>query len=408
MTPELATYAALLVGFVGGGLYFSAVEATFATLSHRQPFHTKQASGMLPRLIAYFQLHPNYLYATTLLGSLCCLICVAGLMARGLATMHLSETVVTLVLLITLPLIVFCAELLPRTALHLRNERILRTLVLPAWGLSWLLFPLVRPIAHLMGANYRPNGFLLGIMTKEHIAALLTKENNEVEPLERRMIKRILDFSHKEVEDVMIPLAEVCAFEKHTPLALAIKEIKKKGYSRYPAYFQRIDNIIGIVHAKDLLDATMDQPDISEEVRSASYIPKNQKVSDLLAELQAGHSNMAVVVDEYGGAIGICTIEDIIEEIVGDIEDEYDEDEDDIVKIGPKSYRINARIAVEKLNDRLGLKLPSGDYDTLGGFLLDRLRRIPRKGDTVRYRKISFAVKEGTKRSIEEVILTLE
>jgi putative hemolysin len=176
------------------------------------------------------------------------------------------------------------------------------------------------------------------------------------------------------------------------------------GFSRLPVFHERMHNLIGILNAFDLLDQEMDNSPITALVRPTHYIPPNKKIDDLLKELQQGGLHMAFVVDEYGGCIGLVTIEDLLEKIVGEIEDEYDKPEELYKPYAEGGFLIEGNTEVSVLNETLGWDLPGGDFETIAGLVIDRLEKIPHPGDQVLAGSYRLTVKDSSKRKIQSLI----
>jgi putative hemolysin len=224
---------------------------------------------------------------------------------------------------------------------------------------------------------------------------------------ERRMIDRILRFSKASVREVMIPLIDVSMVEEQAPVEEAVRIICREGYSRLPVYRERVDRVVGLVRGMDLLQVEDMGSPISTYLRGVSFIPEFMPVDELMVKLQREGQHMAVVVDEYGGAVGIVTMEDLLEEIVGEIQDEYDVDEPQLRWISTHQVLVSGRMEIHELNEKLGLGLPKEDYETLAGMLLKTFRRIPGQGDSLVMGETRFTVKKATDRSVEEVLVTL-
>ena len=221
------------------------------------------------------------------------------------------------------------------------------------------------------------------------------------------MMKRIFEFGDTTVKEALVPLVDVIALEKGTEISEAIKKIQDCGFSRIPIYENRIDHLTGVIHAFDLLRATPQDTTIDPFIRKAYYVPETMELDDLLQNMQRHRTQIAIVVDEYGGSLGIVTLEDSLEEIVGEIEDEFDELSEDMYKKLPDgSYRLNARMEIDAINDTLHLNIPEGGYETLGGFLLSEFRRIPSVGETMEHNGWLFRIEEANDRSITWVRLS--
>jgi len=245
------------------------------------------------------------------------------------------------------------------------------------------------------------------VITREELELLLRAPTaeGEITEGERRMITRIFDFGETTVYDVMVPLSEVFALPDDASLDEAVREVQEKRHTRIPVYRERVDQIVGVVHSFDLLKAGARTGSVGELAKPGIYVPEGQAAIDLLVRLQRERQGMAVVVDEYGGAIGIVTIEDILEEIVGEIEDEYDTvGPSPIRQEGPGLYRVQGRTSIAQVNQATRAQLPEGeDYETVAGLLLDRLKRIPREGETVRVGNAVITIVGASERTIEEV-----
>ena len=190
-------------------------------------------------------------------------------------------------------------------------------------------------------------------MTREDLQFLLQTESGptDMKPHEKTMIHRIFRFADTKVKEVMIPLVEVVALEENSTIGEAIASVRQENYSRYPVFQERVDNITGVIHSFDLLLASNREQTIQPYIRPISFFPETKPIDELLLDLQRKQEALAVVVDEYGGAVGIVTVEDILEEVVGEIEDEYDTAQPLFRKVGPKAFLINARMEIDHINE---------------------------------------------------------
>jgi CBS domain containing-hemolysin-like protein len=236
----------------------------------------------------------------------------------------------------------------------------------------------------------------------------MSKKGSDLSPEEVTMIDRLFDFAHTTVKEAMIPLVEVEAVEDNAPIKEVVALIGAKGYSRIPVYEERIDNIIGVINSFDLLDSSLSEGTLKPFIRTVPYVPEVKPVDDLLIEMQKQRNHLAVVVDEYGGGVGIITIEDILEEIVGEIEDEYDEDKKLYRKTGKNKYIVSSRMEINQMREAFSLILPEGDYETLGGFLLERFGHIPQPGEVLHFDKMIFTALNSDERSIGRVKIEIE
>jgi len=226
---------------------------------------------------------------------------------------------------------------------------------------------------------------------------------------EQQMISRIFRFTQAEARKAMVPLVRVEAVPEETTIAGAIEVVRREGFTRIPVFQKRIVNIIGILHAFDLLEAPDLSRTVAEVMRPVSYFPEATPLDEILIALQRTRESLAVVVDEYGGAAGIITMEDLLEEVVGDIEDEHDVREELARVTGPRTLLIAAQAEVAKLNERFDLKLPEeGEYATIGGLVVERLGHIPKPGEQLKAGSVTITVVRSDARAVREVVLQLE
>jgi CBS domain containing-hemolysin-like protein len=226
------------------------------------------------------------------------------------------------------------------------------------------------------------------------------------------MIANVFELSEYKVSELMVPLSEVTALPEDAPITEAAVEVADKQHSRMPIYRSRVDDVVGIVHVFDILQASTakeksDKRTVADLAHPPTYVPGTMKASDLLVQLQTEQQHLAIVVDEYGGAVGIVTIEDLLEIIVGDIDDEYDVEPSPIRAEKPNVWRIEARTTVARVNADLDLGLPeSDDYETIAGLLIEKFRRIPDTGETLTIGALTIEIVAATDRAIEAVRIT--
>jgi len=227
---------------------------------------------------------------------------------------------------------------------------------------------------------------------------------------EQDMIRGVVTLSETTVKEVMVPRIDVEFVSIESTFNELIDTLGEGGYSRFPVYKDTIDNVVGILYVKDLLRQVKAQDDFSVEkiIRRPYFVPESKRLDSLLREFKRRKVHIAVAVDEYGGVSGIVCLEDIIEEIVGDIQDEFDNEVEDILEIGEGTYLCDARVDIEDLNEKLDLKLPEEDFDTLGGFVFDKFGKIPVKYEKVKYSGIEFIIQEMDGHKIKTVKLVIK
>ncbi len=239
--------------------------------------------------------------------------------------------------------------------------------------------------------------------------------NDEYESLDtqsRDMIRGIFELSGLNARDIMIPRVDTIAIDSRIPFKSLVNIIRDAGHSRLPVFENTIDNIIGILHVKDLISLLIDKPKkkylLKKILRDTFFVPETMPLKELLYEFQKRKLHLAVVVDEYGGVAGIVTLEDILEEIVGEINDEHDADEiPELTKKSKYVYELDPRMTISDFNEYLGQDLPREDFDTIGGFILNVFGKIPKKNEIVKYNSITFKIKEIKGTIISRIIVSI-
>jgi CBS domain containing-hemolysin-like protein len=312
---------------------------------------------------------------------------------------------------LSLVVLIFC-EITPKTAAVQNPLRWARFFVRPVKNVAWLLYPLIRTLStittflvrSLGGQTVRHGPFV----TEEELRLLVTvgEEEGVLEEEETEMIHSIFEFADTPVREVMIPRIDVIALETHTTVEHAVDLALEGGFSRIPVYEETIDNIIGILYTKDMLQYLRDQrknQPLRELVRPAYFVPETKKLDDLLREIRQKRVHLAIVIDEYGSVAGLVTIEDLVEEIVGDIKDEFDREETLYEEVNPREYIFSAKISIDEFNDVMDTRLEHEDYDTLGGFLYAQLDKIPVVGDAITFEQHRFTILTTRGRRITKV-----
>ncbi|MCI6798317.1 MAG: hemolysin family protein [Spirochaetia bacterium] len=210
------------------------------------------------------------------------------------------------------------------------------------------------------------------------------------------MIHGVEELSKTSVKEVMIPRIDVDFINVDTGLSEILEKISESGHSRFPVYKDSIDNVIGVLYVKDLIKcfSKKQTPELEKIIRKAYFVPETKRIDSLLREFKRRHIHIAMAVDEYGGLSGIVCMEDIIEEIVGDIQDEFDNERDDIISLGSNIWLVDARENLDDLNEEIGSNFPSGEFDTLGGFVFDLFGKIPVKFEKMSWNNYDFIIQD--------------
>ncbi|OGB87373.1 hypothetical protein A3H38_05135 [candidate division WOR-1 bacterium RIFCSPLOWO2_02_FULL_46_20] len=407
----------LLIGLLTLSAIFSAAETALTSLSHIRVSRMVEQQLAGAKLVQRLKKRPSDFLAIILIGNNLVTIAAAAIAtsisigfveARGLGHVGLAVGIATGIM--TLLILVF-GEITPKTV-ALRNAERLSLWVAPIIiGLQILL----RPVAYLIGFFCWPFIFIFGgkapekgpFITEEEIRLILTAGESEgvIEREEREMITSIFEFGETVAREVMTPRPDITAAEPNRTIDEIKNIILDSGHSRIPIYEGNLDNVIGLIYAKDLLKFEQEKG-LRDFLRPVIIIPETKKVSELLHEMQAARTHLAVIVDEFGMTSGVVTLEDLIEEIVGEIHDEFEREERMVDKLDDGSFIVDGRLSLKDLNDRLQLNLPEKKYDTIGGFVFGQLGRAPSVGGTVKFENHKISVERVLRRRITRVKIT--
>ena len=251
-------------------------------------------------------------------------------------------------------------------------------------------------------------GILKSLFSKKKKSSEENSIDEELQEEKQDMIQGIEDLPETSVKEVMIPRIDVDFINVHITEQELYERIAESGHSRFPVYSDSIDNVIGILYVKDLIKviAKNEPVDLEKIIRKAFFVPESKRIDSLLREFKRRHVHIAVAIDEYGGISGIVCLEDIIEEIVGDIQDEFDNEHEDILPVGEKIWICDGRINLDDLNDQIESSFPNDEFDTLGGFVFDLFGKIPVKYEKVSWKNYDFIIQdmEGHRINLIKVI----
>jgi magnesium and cobalt exporter, CNNM family len=305
---------------------------------------------------------------------------------------------------------VVIGELVPKAVALRYSDRVALAVSAPVRGFFVLMAPLIWILERsteliLRAIGVEPPGAEGDVHSEAELKMLLdrSKRHGEIEEEEQQMISKVFDFGDKEAADVMVPRPEVVALSIDLPPEEALAAVMDSPYTRYPVYRESLDEIVGILHVRDLFAALMDrgiaEVRIEDLLRNAYFVPETKDLASLLAEFRAKNLHMAIVLDEYGAMEGIVTLEDLLEEIVGEIEDEFDLPANGIERIDEQTVRISGTFPIDHFNEQMGTDLPAEDYHTVAGFVFGLLGRAPEPGDEVEHEGMRFRVDqvEGTR-----------
>ena len=311
---------------------------------------------------------------------------------------------------VTILLLTF-SEVLPKTVAAKRAERVAMIMARPLQVAEVLFFPVV----WLLERFSRMTARLFGIsgptlVTEEDIRSLIDVAGTEggVEKSEAEMLEKVFHFGDRQVDEVMTPRTEIAWMEKGTIFREFLEIYRNETHTRFPVFEGDQENIVGILSVKDLLEKMAQgklrpTDSVTDVLRPAYFVPETKLVAQLFDEMRTQGQQIAIAVDQYGGVAGLATLRRLLEVIVGPVGEEGEPAEEDFVAIGNDRYHVNASIAIPEANEKLGMNLPQGDYQTLAGFILKELGRIPQEGDHFHYNGMRLEVKEMRRVKIERV-----
>jgi gliding motility-associated protein GldE len=392
--------------------FFSGSETAYLAVSRAKIRKLAKDGDPRAKVLLHLIEHPNRVIVTILVGNNLVNITAASLAtslaieAFGSKGIGIATGVVTLIVLIF-------GEITPKSYSATNAEKVALFVARPIYLLMKLLAPLVlllSKFAKLLVKSFGGEVKLGPFITEEELKMLVEvgEEVGAIEKEEKEMISGIFEFGDTDVKEIMVPRIDMKCIEAGESIETARKLILETGHSRIPVYEGSIDNIIGILYAKDLLKYLNSKgakpKSLREIIRPAYFVPETKKLDDLLREFQQNRVQIAIVVDEYGGTAGMVTLEDILEEIVGEIKDEYDiAEEEPLERIDEKQAIVDARMSIHDVNEALDINLPEEEFDTIGGLVFNTIGRIPSPGDEVEIDGVKLRVEKMRGRRIMKV-----
>ena len=421
---------ALVLALIGVNAFLSLAEYALITVRKTRIRQLVEEGNRAAMLVEALLKQPTRMQSTiqtglTLVSTLAAIVAAVSaigplahwIQQHGVPVVSANARLLAL-LLVTFPVTIVSlviGEIAPKSLALRHSERLALVAVYPIYGLKFLFTPLVALLTFLSNILVRPFGgtasFLVPAVNEEELKMMVeaSEEKGFLEAEETEMIHSILDFGDIVVRKVMTPRIDMTALDVSAPLPELIRCITESGHSRIPVYEDDLDSIVGIVHAKDLLSLPLDtmrnNTSIRSVMRSPYFIPETKKVDELLAEFQRSKQQLAIVRDEYGVAAGLVTIEDLLEEIVGEIQDEYDQEEPMVQVIDRCTTILNGKMGLREVNDRMGLELPEDEADTIGGFVFGLLGHQAERGERVGWQNLEFIVEASDGRRITKVRL---
>lgn len=412
---------ALLAGMTGSlllSIFLSGLEVAFLSVRTTGEQSTED-SGFHRRLISFFRNRPTWFIGTTLIGNLSSLL-LFGIFAALLflswyearfadagVTVLIPIAILTFVLSI---IILYTVEFFSKSFFIVRSQKVIKALIIPFTAIFVALFPVVFSVVslakfiinHLFGLEYSKEKPVFGLTdVNQYLKSMhRIRPTDTDKELDRKIFKNALEFKSVRIRDCMIPRTEISAVSLDAGLDKLKEAFLESGHSKIIVFKDTIDDVVGYCHSSALFK----RPSRIEEILTPIIVvPETMLARDLMVRFSNEHKSLAAVVDEFGGVSGIVSMEDVIEEIFGEIEDEHDEDTEIELKLDENTWLLSARLEVDYLNEKYGWQLPTGDYDTLSGLILSYTEDLPKSGETIRVPAFTFIVQATEENRINTV-----
>ncbi len=398
--------------------FFSSSEVAFVSLQKLRLRHLANTKGGAAKEVALMAEKPERLLTTILLGNnlvntaaaALATIIALSVLAEGYAVLVATAGVTTL-------LLVF-GEVFPKTVATRYGERLAFFYATPMKILIWVLLPIATvfvwiadKLARLVGASPEPQT----LVSEDEIRTAVSVgiEEGTLVEAEAEMVERVFRFGDRQVDEVMTPRPDINWVEKGIKLSEFLATYAESPHSRFPVYEDTIDTVVGVLWIKDVLMAqakgTIQQDSVIDKLaRPAYFVPESKPIAELFAEMQESRGQLAMVVDEFGGTAGLVTMERLLEEIVGEFGDELAKVKKSFETIDENSFQIDGGMRVDDANEKLGLELPEGEYETVAGFVLNALGHIPREGEQLKYNNLKLVITEMKGVKIGKILITKE
>ena len=415
MNAKYLLFLVLLALSLALSAFFAGSETALVSLSRIDLQSLREKGDRRAAILRNLKAHTSRLLATILIGQNL-FITSASALATLLATAWLGETygAVAAIIFSTIVLFIF-AEMTPKSIAAASPVAISRVVAIPMDWTMRVLSPFVNVLVKVSTGMLR----LFGVpekapsLTEEEMKSIfnLGLEEGVIHGEERKLLHKVLEFGDKTVRDIMVPRTKVVAIPETVSFEDVKLVLKEHKFSRVPVYRGSLDNIVGILNAKDLFDLSDEEErhfSLERYLDPPFLVPEFKRAEDLFREMRRRRTHMAIVVDEHGGTAGIVTIEDVLEELLGPIQDEYDEEETPgFVAAGERTYVLEGSYRLDDIEEQFGLSLPRDEAETIAGHLMLRFGRIPRKGERWKGRRAEFVVEDATPTAIRKVRMIL-
>lgn len=414
MDSVLLVQLVVLVILLIGSAFFSASETALMSISKIDARHMVDQNIKNAKIVSKLVEDPNKLLGAILVGNNIVNIGASSL-ATVIATNIVGSAGAGIATGVMTLLVLIFGEITPKSLSTQKAHEVACFVARPISILVVIFNPLVKVLMFISNLIIRLFGGKIDtskpFITTDELKTIVTVSHEEgvIEEEEKEMIYNVFGFGDSFTKDVMIPRTDMIAVDANATYEEIIDLYKQEQFSRMPVYQESHDNIIGVIYVKDLLLKQFNPEDfvMADFLRDVYFVHEFKRIDELFKEMRSKKIGMAIVVDEYGGTSGIVTLEDLIEEIVGDIDDEYDMTEDSFVKLNDKEYLVDGSFRISDFNDELHLDISSNEFDSIGGFIIGLLDRFPDEGEVVTYEGITFRVQETMNNRINKLKVTL-
>lgn len=410
-TGILIQIIVLVILLIGSG-FFSASETALMSLSKIRIRHMKEEGVKGAKLVSSLIEEPNKLLSSILIGNNVVNIAATSISTSLFITLLKGPEAVPLATAVMTVLVLIFGEITPKTIAANSSEKVailvskpIKIIIFILTPVVWVLNIVTNLIFKLFGIKTKGNE---PYITEEELKTMVNVGHEEgvLEIEEREIINNVFQFGDMQAKEAMVQRLDIIAIDSEDSYEEIIQQFKEEKLSRMPVYNESIDDIIGVLNIKDIIflsDEEIANFDIRLYVREAFFTYEFKKITQLLEEMKKEKIQMAIVVDEYGGTAGIITVEDLVEVIVGDIDDEYDEEDEDIIVVKEDEYIVDGGLKISDVNELIGVRLESEEFDSIGGYIIGYLRRLPEENEVIEVDNIRFCIESLDKNRIKKI-----
>ena len=402
-------YLVMIMVLLMLSFFFSGAEIAFVTANRLKVEIKLRQNKPGAKTASEFINKPEDFLTTTLVGNNFVNVIYSTLMAVYLSEVLGIENIL-IKAVISSVVVLIVGEIIPKTIFREFADHLVFLIAFPLRFFQLMLLPfisLTSSIARHLVKLFGVNSVNVATFFHHHDIQMLLKEGEKTgtfDPEETEIIENVFELKEIKVRECMIPRTDISSVDIHSEIQDCMQVFIESGFSKLPVYDESIDNVVGIVYAHDLFKSPKKLNDIMREVM---FVPESKRANDLLKEFRASKTSVAIVVDEFGGTSGLITMEDLIEELVGDINDEFDTEEHYLKQVDDRTFLLSARIQVEDLNEKYHLGIEEGDFDTIGGFIIDHVGRIPSSGEKLEIGNFDITILKASKIRIDLVKLVI-